>query len=126
MDLKVPATASSGAMHQIEKAGVKWLRLFFLLNLDGGLAGYHAQSGMRACPPLYAEGVILLFIRRLPRYKWSMPDNSASSVVLWSWLFPLTYIIHIGEEFYGGEGYPAYLKRLRGVDMSPTKFLVGQ
>ena len=55
-----------------------------------------------------------------------MPDNSASSVVLWSWLFPLTYIIHIGEEFYGGEGYPAYLKRLRGVDMSPTKFLVGQ
>lgn len=55
-----------------------------------------------------------------------MPDNSASSVVLWSWLFPLTYIIHIGEEFYGGEGYLAYLKRLRGVDMSSTKFLVGQ
>ncbi len=54
-----------------------------------------------------------------------MPDNP-SSVTLWSWLFPLTYIIHIGEEFYGGEGYPAYLKRLRGVEMSSTKFLVGQ
>lgn len=54
-----------------------------------------------------------------------MPDNS-SSVTLWSWLFPLTYIIHIGEEFYGGEGYPAYLKRLRSVEMSSTKFLVGQ
>ena len=55
-----------------------------------------------------------------------MPDNSVPSATLWSWLFPLTYIIHIGEEFYGGEGYPAYLKRLRGVEMSSTKFLVGQ
>lgn len=55
-----------------------------------------------------------------------MPDSSTPSATLWSWLFPLTYIIHIGEEFYGGEGYPAYLKRLRGVEMSPTKFLVGQ
>ncbi|HEX4899303.1 MAG TPA: HXXEE domain-containing protein [Pyrinomonadaceae bacterium] len=55
-----------------------------------------------------------------------MPDKSASSVTLWSWLFPLTYLIHIGEEFYGGEGYPSYLKRLRGVDMTPTRFLVGQ
>jgi len=35
-------------------------------------------------------------------------------------------VIHIAEEFYGGEGYPAYLKRLRGVELSPTKFLVGQ
>lgn len=55
-----------------------------------------------------------------------MPDKVASSVTLWSWLFPLTYLIHIAEEFYGGEGYPAYLKRLRGVEMSPTRFLVGQ
>jgi hypothetical protein len=55
-----------------------------------------------------------------------MPDNSVPSATLWSWLFPLTYIIHIGEEFYGGEGYPAYLKRLRGVEMSSTKFLLGQ
>ena len=55
-----------------------------------------------------------------------MADKSAHSVALWSWLFPLTYLIHIAEEFYGGEGYPAYLKRLRGVEMSSTKFLVGQ
>ena len=51
-----------------------------------------------------------------------MPDK----LTLWSWLFPLTYVIHIAEEFYGGEGYLAYLKKIRGVDMSPTKFLVGQ
>src|SRR5687768_12494040 len=56
----------------------------------------------------------------------TMPDKPASSVTQWSWLFPLTYVIHIAEEFYGGEGYPAYLKRLRGVEMSPAKFLVGQ
>ena len=55
-----------------------------------------------------------------------MTDKQVSSITLWSWLFPITYIIHIAEEFYGGEGYPAYLKRLRGVDMSATKFLVGQ
>lgn len=55
-----------------------------------------------------------------------MSDKPASSITLWSWLFPLTYLIHIAEEFYGGEGYPAYIKRLRGVEMSPSKFLVGQ
>ncbi len=55
-----------------------------------------------------------------------MPEKTASSVSLWSWLFPLTYLIHIAEEFYGGEGYPAYIKKLRGVEMSSTKFLVGQ
>jgi hypothetical protein len=55
-----------------------------------------------------------------------MPDKTSKPLTLWSWLFPLTYLIHIAEEFYGGEGYPAYLKRLRGVNMSGTKFLVGQ
>lgn len=53
-------------------------------------------------------------------------DRTDKTITLCSWLFPITYVIHIAEEFYGGEGYPAYLKRLRGVDMSPTKFLVGQ
>ena len=55
-----------------------------------------------------------------------MPDRSRSSIALWSCLIPFTYVIHIAEEFYGGEGYPAYLKRLRGVELSPTRFLVGQ
>lgn len=55
-----------------------------------------------------------------------MPGKPAPSVTLWSWVFPVTYVIHIAEEFFGGEGYPAYLKRLRGVEMSATKFLVGQ
>ena len=46
--------------------------------------------------------------------------------ILWSWLFPLSYLIHIAEEYWGGQGYPAYLLRLRGVHMSNTRFLAAQ
>jgi len=46
--------------------------------------------------------------------------------ILWSWLFPLSYLIHIAEEYWGGEGYPAYLLRLRGVHMSTARFLAAQ
>jgi hypothetical protein len=45
---------------------------------------------------------------------------------IWSWLFPLTYLIHIAEEYWGGEGYPAYILRVRGVHLSTTRFLVAQ
>ena len=46
--------------------------------------------------------------------------------ILWSWLFPLSYIIHIAEEYWGGEGYPAYFFRLRGVHMTTSRFLLAQ
>ena len=46
--------------------------------------------------------------------------------ILWSWLFPLSYVIHIAEEYWGGEGYPAYIFRLRGVHMSTSRFLMAQ
>lgn len=46
--------------------------------------------------------------------------------VLWSWLFPLSYVVHIAEEYFGGEGYPAYILRLRGVHMSTGRFLAAQ
>lgn len=51
---------------------------------------------------------------------------SEISITLWSWLFPATYIIHIAEEYWGGEGYPAYLLRLRGVQLTPGRFLFDQ
>lgn len=41
-------------------------------------------------------------------------------------LFPLSYVLHIAEEYWGGEGYVAYLYRLRGVHMSTVRFLVFQ
>jgi len=46
--------------------------------------------------------------------------------IIWSWLFPLSYLIHIAEEYWGGEGYPAYILRLRGVHMSTPRFLAAQ
>jgi len=49
---------------------------------------------------------------------------SNTSTTLWSWLFPITYLLHIAEEY--GEGYSAYLLGLRGVQLSPTRFLVIQ
>ena len=53
----------------------------------------------------------------------SRPDKG---VILLSWLVPITYLIHIAEEYWGGEGYPAYIYRLRGVYLPPSRFLVAQ
>ncbi|MEO7970049.1 MAG: HXXEE domain-containing protein [bacterium] len=47
-------------------------------------------------------------------------------VDLCSWLFPLTYLIHVAEEYWWGEGYPAYILRVRGVHLSTTRFMVAQ
>jgi dolichyl-phosphate-mannose--protein O-mannosyl transferase len=51
---------------------------------------------------------------------------STATISSWLWVFPVTYLIHIAEEYWGGEGYPAYILRLRGVHMSTTRFLVAQ
>lgn len=59
----------------------------------------------------------------LPSQKTPRYDRAT---ILWSWLFPLSYLIHIAEEYWGGEGYPAYIFRLRGVHMSTARFLVAQ
>lgn len=42
------------------------------------------------------------------------------------WLFPVTYLIHIAEEYWCGEGYTAYLYRLRGVHLSTGRFFFFQ
>ena len=47
-------------------------------------------------------------------------------VDLCSWLFPLTYLIHVAEGYWCGEGYSAYILRVRGVQLSNTRFLVAQ
>jgi hypothetical protein len=52
--------------------------------------------------------------------------RSEAVINFWLWVFPLTYLIHIAEEYWGGEGYPAYILRLRGVHMSTARFLVAQ
>jgi hypothetical protein len=47
-------------------------------------------------------------------------------VDLCAWLFPLTYLIHIADEYWCGEGYAAYILRVRGVELSNTRFLLAQ
>jgi len=51
---------------------------------------------------------------------------SFTSTNLWPWLFPITYLLHIAEEYCGGEGYSAYLLRLRAIQLSPSRFLLVQ
>jgi hypothetical protein len=39
----------------------------------------------------------------------------------WCWLLPLTYLVHIAEE-YGG-GFPAWMSALSGGELAPARFL---
>ena len=58
-----------------------------------------------------------------------MPNQEPTSKipsVLWLWLFVITYVIHIAEEYWGGEGYSAHLLRAKGVYMPPARFLIVQ
>ena len=58
-----------------------------------------------------------------------MPNQEPTSKipsVPWLWLFVITYVLHIAEEYWGGEGYSAYLLRTKGVYMSPSRFLIVQ
>ena len=50
--------------------------------------------------------------------------HSIFSIAFWLWFFPLSYVIHAAEEYWGGEGYTAYLYRLRGVHISRGRFVV--
>ena len=49
-----------------------------------------------------------------------------SHLPLWLALFPLTYLVHIAEEYWGGNGYSTYLLKQHGVDLSPARFLTLQ
>ena len=42
----------------------------------------------------------------------------------WIWLFPLTYLIHITEEYYGGEGFYRWIDRLTGAHFTARDFIV--
>ena len=52
--------------------------------------------------------------------------SSDTALTLWCWIFPLTYLLHIAEEYYVGGGYAAYLVRLRGLQISTSLFLAAQ
>jgi Protein of unknown function with HXXEE motif len=50
--------------------------------------------------------------------------NVGLMATIWPWLFPVTYLVHIAEEYWGGDGYSAHLANTRGVKLPPTNFLV--
>lgn len=54
----------------------------------------------------------------------TVPSLALKEYKFWPWLFPISYLIHIAEEVYGGEGYSAYLERLRGIHITPDKFMI--
>jgi hypothetical protein len=41
-----------------------------------------------------------------------------------AWLFPLTYALHLAEEYWGGEGFPSWLSRMAGVSFTNQEFMV--
>lgn len=56
-----------------------------------------------------------------------MPEtNSSRSGALigkWVWLFPATYLLHIAEEYWGGEGFYRWISRFTGAELAPEQFL---
>jgi hypothetical protein len=42
---------------------------------------------------------------------------------IWVWLFPLTYLFHIAEEYWAGQGFPAWLSNVAGINLTPARFL---
>lgn len=39
------------------------------------------------------------------------------------WLFPITYALHLCEEYWGGEGFPAWISRIAKASFTNQEFL---
>ena len=49
------------------------------------------------------------------------PNRTESFTGSWAWLFPISYLVHIAEEYWGG--FPAWIARFWGVESSLSNFL---
>jgi hypothetical protein len=49
------------------------------------------------------------------------PMSTESFTGKWAWLFPISYLVHIAEEYWGG--FPAWIARFWGVESSLDNFL---
>lgn len=49
------------------------------------------------------------------------PTRTESFTGSWAWLFPVSYLVHIAEEYWGG--FPAWIARFWGVESSLSNFL---
>ena len=41
-----------------------------------------------------------------------------------AWLFPVTYFIHVGEEYWAGVALAPSASKIRGANLTPTQFLI--
>jgi hypothetical protein len=48
---------------------------------------------------------------------------SQSSTLAWATLFPITYLLHIAEEFYCNGGFPQYMLKYYHVELTEARFL---
>jgi hypothetical protein len=44
----------------------------------------------------------------------------------WAWLFPITYLIHVTEEYVAGVALAPSPTKIRGANLTPTQFLILQ
>lgn len=51
---------------------------------------------------------------------------SDTLIIIWSALFPITYLAHIAEEYWAGGGYSDYLLKTYSVVLSKQRFLALQ
>jgi uncharacterized protein with HXXEE motif len=51
-------------------------------------------------------------------------NEPSSKPGLWIWLFPVTYVLHITEEYFAGGGIAKWMAGAGGKSMSDTKFLM--
>lgn len=50
----------------------------------------------------------------------------SESVLIWATLFPVTYLLHIAEEYYCGGGFPQYMLKYYNVELTEARFLTLQ
>jgi hypothetical protein len=70
-------------------------------------------------------------LRRKQRTKTAVMSSlfqhfSDTSVAWWLSLFPLTYLLHIADEYWSGDGYSAHVFKTYGIELSPSRFIVLQ
>lgn len=42
----------------------------------------------------------------------------------WAWLFPVAYLLHIAEEYWGGIGYTEHLSQTKGIQLTSLRFFL--
>src|SRR6266536_3365885 len=100
--------------------------LFVMLPATQLMIGFGIYSSQRETRISNSVAVGIFCSRSLKNRNMKIALKAYRSTSFWLWMFPLTYLVHIAEEYFGGEGYSSYLLRLRGITLSPTRFLVAQ